>query len=193
MSKLNYYLSIDIEADGPIPGYNAMLSFGTVLYNEAGEELDYFYAHLECPPTSVPDRNTMSWWKDNQVAYNKTRENTRPPVKVMYGFLDWLNDWQKDSDDAHEGATITVVGYPVTYDFMFLYWYLMRYTGKCPFSFSGMDIKTMIAIKLNVPYKMATKNKVPWKTPTFKHTHCALDDAREQGALFFAILKDDRK
>jgi hypothetical protein len=32
------------------------------------------------------------------------------------------------------------VGYPVAYDFLFVYWYLMRFVGQSPFSHSALDI-----------------------------------------------------
>ena len=34
------------------------------------------------------------------------------------------------------------VGYPAGFDFLFVYWYLIRFAGESPFSFSALDIKT---------------------------------------------------
>ena len=36
------YVSVDIEADGPIPGDFSMLSLGAVAFNDDGEEIDSF-------------------------------------------------------------------------------------------------------------------------------------------------------
>jgi len=34
------------------------------------------------------------------------------------------------------------VGYLAAFDFMFVHWYLVRFTGSSPFSHSALDIKT---------------------------------------------------
>jgi hypothetical protein len=82
------------------------------------------------------------------------------------------------------------VGYPAAYDFLFVYWYLMRFAGESPFSHSALDIKTFAMALLKTDYRDATKRKMPkaWfdKLP---HTHVALDDAIEQGALFCNMLR----
>lgn len=45
--KPEIYVSVDIEADGPIPGPHSMLSIGAVAYNEAGDEVAHYSANLE--------------------------------------------------------------------------------------------------------------------------------------------------
>jgi len=77
------------------------------------------------------------------------------------------------------------VGYPATYDFMFVYWYLMRFAGRSPFSFSGLDIKTMAMVMLKKEFRASTKRNMPkrWFSRS-PHTHVAVDDAIEQGEMF---------
>lgn len=81
-------------------------------------------------------------------------------------------------------------GYPAAYDFMFVYWYLMNFAGESPFSHSALDIKTYAMAVLKKDYRESTKHNMPkqWfdKLP---HTHVALDDAIEQGALFCNIIQ----
>ena len=83
------------------------------------------------------------------------------------------------------------VAYPAGFDFTFVYWYLIRFAGYSPFSFSGIDIKTYAMALMGKPYRRSTKRNMPkrWfdKMP---HTHVALDDALEQGALFCNMLAD---
>jgi hypothetical protein len=82
------------------------------------------------------------------------------------------------------------VGYPVAFDFLFVYWYLIRFAGESPFSHSALDMKTYAMALLGKPYRESTKRNMPrdWfdKLP---HTHRALDDAIEQGALFCNMLR----
>ena len=82
------------------------------------------------------------------------------------------------------------VGYPAAYDFMFVYWYLMRFAGESPFSHSALDMKTLAMALLKTNYLGATKRNMPksW-FDKLTHTHVALDDAIEQGALFCNMLR----
>jgi hypothetical protein len=47
------YISTDVEADGPIPGQNSMLSFGPAAYTKDKALLYTVEAHLECLPGKV--------------------------------------------------------------------------------------------------------------------------------------------
>jgi hypothetical protein len=86
------------------------------------------------------------------------------------------------------------VGYPAAFDFMFVYWYLIRFVGRSPFSFSALDIKTMAMVMLGKEYRASTKRNMPkrWfgQSP---HNHMALDDAIEQGQLFCTMLAECRQ
>ena len=86
------------------------------------------------------------------------------------------------------------MGYPAAYDFMFVYWYLIKFVGESPFSHSALDIKTFAMAVLGVDYRDSTKKRMPrrWFEP-MPHTHVALDDAIEQGALFCNMLAESRK
>jgi hypothetical protein len=72
---------------------------------------------------------------------------------------------------------------------LFVYWYLIRFAGESPFSFSALDIKTYAMALLKKGYRQAVKRNMPrsW-FDDLPHTHCALDDAIEQGALFCNML-----
>jgi hypothetical protein len=86
------------------------------------------------------------------------------------------------------------VGYPAAFDFMFIYWYLMRFVGRSPFSFSALDIKTMAMVMLGGEYRTSTKRNMPrrWFGDS-AHGHVALGDAVEQGYLFCAMLRECRE
>ena len=89
------------------------------------------------------------------------------------------------------GGRPVFVSYPAAFDFMFVYWYLMRFAGESPFSHSALDIKTFAMSLLGVGYRDSTKRNMPrhWFDP-HRHTHVALDDAIEQGALFCNMLAE---
>lgn len=175
------YLSTDVEADGPIPGPHSMLSFASVAFSDTGVEIGEFSANLHTLPGAEPHPKTQEWWARNPEAYRATRVNLRDPEEALRAYHSWMKQLP--------GQPV-FVGYPVTYDFLFVYWYLMRFVGDSPFSHSGWDIKTAVAIALRSPYRAVGKRRIPrdWFGPG-KHTHVASDDAREQGQLHVNVLK----
>ena len=79
------------------------------------------------------------------------------------------------------------------FDFMFVQWYLMKFVGDSPFSHSALDIRTFAMAVLRIDYAQSTKKNMPRRWfDDFPHTHIALDDAIEQGALFCNMLKESR-
>lgn len=177
------YVSLDIEADGPIPGPYSMLSLGAAAFEPGNKTpLSQFEVNLLPLEGAAQDPDTMKWWATQPEAWNYLRTNRQPPESAMKQFRAWL--------EALPGKLV-FVGYPATYDFMFVYWYLVRFTSfPAPFGFSGLDIKTLAATKLGVPYPQATKRNMPksWFKGCPEHTHKAIDDAIGQGILFLNIL-----
>jgi hypothetical protein len=84
------------------------------------------------------------------------------------------------------------VAYPAGFDFLFVYWYLIRFVGESPFSFSALDMKTFAMALLKSEYREVVKKNMPkrWFDP-LPHTHIAVDDAIEQGALFCNMLAEN--
>jgi hypothetical protein len=179
------YVSTDVESDGPIPGPHSMLSFGSAAYLADKTLLATFSANLETLPGASGAPETMAWWEKNAEAYARTREAPEPPEAAMKRYVAWVK--------ALPGRPV-FVAYPAGFDFLFVYWYLMRFAGESPFSFSALDVKTFAMATLGCDYRAASKRGMPkhWFDP-LPHTHVALDDALEQGALFCNMLADNRK
>ena len=76
MNQPEIYVSTDVESDGPIPGSNSMLSFGSAAFRADKTLIRTFSANLETLEGAAPDPSTTAWWAQNQEAYQKTRENT---------------------------------------------------------------------------------------------------------------------
>jgi hypothetical protein len=182
------YFATDVEADGPIPGPNSMLSFASACYTADKQLLGTFAANLEPLPDAAPDPKTLAWWQQQPAAWDAVQKNRRPPAAVMPQYVAWI----KQLCAAHKAKPV-FVAYPALYDGMFVYWYLIRFAGESPFSHSALDIKTLAMTLLQIPYRDATKKNMPreWFDP-LPHTHIALDDAIEQGALFCNMLRAAR-
>lgn len=179
------YVSTDIEADGPIPGPHSMLSFASAAYLADQTLLGTFSANLETLPGAQGEAKTMAWWQGQPDAWAACRAGVRDPAVVMPEYAAWLQ--------ALPGKPV-FVAYPAGYDFMFVYWYLIRFAGESPFSHSALDIKTYAMAVLGTDYRDSTKRNMPraWFGDA-PHTHVALDDAIGQGILFCNMLAEQRR
>jgi hypothetical protein len=183
------YISTDVETDGPIPGPNSMLSLGSAAFSEGGTMRGTFSANFQTLPGAAPDQDTQKWWESqSKDVYEACRSNPEDPKQVMLRYANWLEN-MKD-----KGRSPVFVGYPAGFDFLFTYWYLMKFAGFSPFSFSAIDIKTFVMAELGSNYRESTKRNMPkrWFKGLPPHTHRALDDAIEQGQLFMNILRENR-
>lgn len=182
---LETYVSTDIEADGPIPGPGSMLSLASAAFGPGKALLSTFSANLETLPGAAPDPRTMAWWAENPAAWAACRTNPQPPDQAMRSYASWL--------EGLPGRPV-FVGYPAAFDFLWVYWYLVRFTGSSPFTHSALDIKSYAMAMLRHAYCESNKRNMParWFDP-HPHTHVALDDAIEQGTLFCNMLEENTR
>lgn len=176
------YVSTDVETDGPIPGPHSMLSFASAAYRTDGTLLGTYSANLETLAGAQGHPETMEWWSRQPEAWTACRTNPRLAADVMPEYVRWLRELP---------GTPVFVAYPAAFDFMFVYWYLIRFAGESPFRHSALDIRSYAMAVLRRPYGRSGKDSMPrhW-FDAHPHTHLALDDAIEQGALFCNILAD---
>src|SRR3979411_662210 len=86
------YLSIDVEADGPVPGPYSMLSFGIAAFSIDKVLLGTFTRNLELLPGAAQHPRVMAWWRSqpaNWAAYERTRENVQPVRESMLACDAW--------------------------------------------------------------------------------------------------------
>ena len=176
------YLSTDVEADGPIPGQNSMLSFASAAFRKDKELISTFEVNLECLEGAAADPDTIKWWSKHSEAWDYCRTNPQKPEAAMKKYAEWIRGLPGDA---------VFVGYPASYDFLFVYWYLRKYVGQSPFSHAALDIKTLAMVAMRCDYRKATRMKMPEKwSDGLRGTHKAIDDAIAQGVLFCNILAE---
>ncbi|MFE7274444.1 3'-5' exoribonuclease domain-containing protein [Streptomyces sp. NPDC057623] len=181
------YISVDIEADGPIPGPYSMLSLGAAVagvqdadgFTAADPQRHTFYRELR--PISeefVPQALAVSGLDRERLG----REGLDPALALAQ-FTRWVRE-------VSDTAQPVMCGYPASYDWTFLYWYLVRFTGASPFGHSGcLDMKTLYATKAGLPLRAVAKGTMPRELLSRRrHTHHALDDAVEQAELFANLM-----
>jgi hypothetical protein len=185
VARAEIYVSTDVETDGPIPGPHSMLSFASAAYTAGKELLGTFSANLVTLPGASADAATMAWWAGQPQAWAACRADQQDPGTAMGRYQTWLGQLP--------GPPV-FVGYPAAFDFMFVYWYLIRFTGSSPFSHSALDIKTYAMALLGTEYRRTVKRAMPraWFDDS-QHSHVALDDAIEQGSLFCSMLAANQR
>jgi hypothetical protein len=182
------YFSVDVEADGPIPGPYSMISVGVAVAGRRGEtfvpadpEAETFYREMK----PISDDYVPAALEVSGLDRADLVANGASPADAMRELVAWIGQV------CGESTRPVMVAYPASFDWMFLYWYLMRFTGASPFGHSGcLDMKTMYAVRADVPLRMAVKRLMPAGLRSARrHTHNALDDALEQADLFANLMR----
>lgn len=163
-----------------------MLSFGTAAFIDGKGMVATNTSNLETLPGATMDPITKSeFWDKNPEAWAACRKDLQPVEATMKAFVAWVDKVA----DQYKGRPV-FVGYPATFDFLFMYFYMVKFAGRSPFSFSALDIKSYVAGFQGMDFRDSTKRNMPREWfPRSKHTHIALDDAIEQGELFMNIRR----
>jgi hypothetical protein len=178
------YVSTDIEADGPIPGPHSMLSLASAAYRADKTLIGTYSANLETLPGAAPDPETTKWWSQFPQAWAACRQDTRPAEIVMPEYVAWLKTLP--------GHPV-FVGWPASWDFMWVYWYCVRFTRERPFRENALDIRSYAMGMRQCDFHKTTRTYLPkrWFDANLPHTHVALDDALEQGAVFCNMYSEN--
>ena len=167
------YFSVDIEAAGPAPPYS-MLSIGAVYTGTPPAE---FYSELK-PISEEFDPKAL---EANGFDLSKLKVTGQEPEAAMRSFSEWVKE-------ISYGKRPVFVSYG-TFDWMFVQFYLSKYTGEILFGPNGLDLKSFSMGVLHLQtWRETTEQKVMdligLKRDPSSVEHNALDDARKQARLF---------
>jgi hypothetical protein len=168
----NLYISVDVEADGPIPGEYSMIWFGAVVIEP---ELNRTFEGKVKPISDKYDAESLGVSGLTRIQTLQFDE----PEKVMKEFSKWvvlcLNEKQRPIFIADNNG----------FDWMFICYYLWKYTGSNPFGFSSGNINWL--------YKGVTKNfhKSFKHLRTTTHDHNPVNDAKGNAEAFMKIVNDN--
>lgn len=187
MQGTDAYFSVDIETDGPIPGRYSMLSFGIVY---AGE----FDGKRFCEPSRLDRtfyrelRPISEEFQTEALAVNGLDRDHLcrvglEPALAMREAATWIAQ-------VSAGRKPVLVAYPLAFDWSWMYWYFINFTGSSPFAHSrGFDIKTAFAVKAKIPVVEAGHSHLANELrPRRPMTHHALDDALAQAEIFIKMF-----
>jgi hypothetical protein len=161
-----------------------MLSFASAAYAADGQLLGTFSANLESLPGAAADPRTMEWWKQFPESWEACHRDQRTPEAAMREYLAWLNGLP---------GQVVFAGFPAGWDFMWIYWYLVRFTGERPFRECALDMRSYAMGMRKTTFQRTSRTYLPkrWFDPALAHTHVALDDALEQGTMLSRMIAEN--
>ena len=190
-----YYFVTDIEADGPTPAENSMLSFASVVVGEDGEIMGEFETVLKPRPDRQPDKGTMEWWATQPDAWLAATNNPKPPIEEMQRFANWVESFEGKRSFAAR---------PLAFDGMWIDHYLREFAGSYLldvslwghniFTVGALDIETYMSGIFNRTDQLGGGVVFPkdW-LGNHDHSHRAIDDARGYAILLSKLLSIARQ
>lgn len=174
------YISVDIEADGPIPGDYSMIQLGASV-------LEKPHLNFNQKLRPISERYDPKSLKSIGLTRAKCIKNGRDPNTVIREFYQWIRHVSSRN-------TGVFLAFNAPFDWMFVHWYFFHFIGNSPFDTAGLDIKAYYMSALGLEkWTLTRKREI---LTVFKserpHTHDALDDALEQGDLFENLLAFNR-
>lgn len=174
--KDEVYISVDIEASGPIPSKFSMLSIGACVVGDVEKN---FYAEMK----PINDSFIPEAMKVSGLTLESLRTNGIDPTDVM----NKLSSWVKKVSN-HKRAVL--VGFNAPFDWQFVNWYFHVYTGDNPFGISAIDIKAYIMGATHSDWWQTSSSQLPeWLQVENKKKHNALSDATAQAIIFERLLR----
>ena len=180
------YFSVDIEADGPIPGPYSMLSMGIAVagrfdgdrFTPCDLTAETFYAEL-APISDEFDEDALAVAHLDRERLVREGED---PVAAMKRAARWVEDTA--------GEAVGVRGVAGPFDWMFTHWYFVRFVGRDPFGYASyLDVKSMYVARSRRTLADASPDGLPPELRSARpHTHHALDDAIRQGEVFARLF-----
>lgn len=170
------YISVDVEASGPIPGDYSMLSLGACLVGNPSEQ---FYVEFQpISEMAVPQAMEVSG-----LSIEKLRTTGTSPKEGMENFSAWV----ADSSNSKKPVFVAFNG---SFDWAFVNWYFHRYLAVNPFGIGGVDIKAYYMGLVGCEWSNTSSSNLP-KHLSLEHEkkHNALADAVAQANLFQKLLE----
>ena len=175
----------DIEADGPSPAHNNMISLGVVFTNAKGEVVQEFQADLKPLPNHFEDDDTMkNFWNanpENQAEYKRIKDNEVDAKNAMQALETIIGTLKV--------KRVVWVARPAAYDWQWLNYYWHYAQLKSSLGFKATCASTMRDIyqaQFGLNREQMEAQVKEWAGKEAM-THNPLDDARFQAKIFHAL------
>jgi DNA polymerase III epsilon subunit-like protein len=170
------YISVDVEASGPIPGEFSMLSVGACLVTDDQRS----FSCLLQPLHEGADPKAL---EVTGLSLAELRRTGQEPETAMRSFADWIADIAAGGDPVF-------VGFNAPFDWSFVNYYFHRFLGSNPFGFTALDIKAYYMGLTGGSWADTRSSRIADQLrPQLQGDHEALADARYQAELFRLMLR----
>jgi DNA polymerase III epsilon subunit-like protein len=172
------FISVDIEAAGPIPAEYSLLSIGAAVVGRLDQN---FYIELKPINANVFAKAMQV----NQLSLAELQTRGIEPRAAMQQFAEWIKEV------AGADGVPVFVGFNAAFDWSFVNYYFHKFLGANPFGHAALDIKSYYMAVMQTDWAGTRSSAM---NPRFlsadkPHTHNALGDAIEQGAIFEKLLR----
>lgn len=175
MGAEELYISVDVEASGPIPGQYSLLSLGAVVVEDP--QRNFYIEFKPISPNFDPNAIAAS-----HLSLEHLLVSGADPVEAMGSFTRWV-----EAQALHRAPVF--VGFNAAFDWSFVNWYFHTYTGRNPFGFAPLDIKALYMGAFGGTWADTRSSRLKLKLRPQPATHNALDDATWQAEIFEQILR----
>ena len=128
------FVSVDVEAAGPIPGEFSLLSIGACVVDDKSLT---FACELK-PLNRNADPMAL---KVAGLSLETLERTGLAPEEAMKRFADWLKGL------VYEDEVLVFVGFNAPFDWSFVNYYFHKFIGENPFGFSALDIKAYYMVQ----------------------------------------------
>lgn len=169
------FVSVDIEASGPIPGKYSMLSIGACLTSNPEEQ-------FSCYLKPISDEFVPAALEVTGLSLERLREEGLEPAEAMSQFKVWVESL------AGANQPVVFVGFNASFDWSFVNYYFHQFLGENPFGIAALDIKSMFFGTSDCTWKSTRSSEIDKVVrPDSSGDHDALHDAVYQAELFSLI------
>jgi ribonuclease T len=175
------FISVDVETSGPIPGKYSLLQIGACTVDP--DEQDFTILVKPISRAYVSEALEITG-----LDMDGLEKNGVEGLDAMKAFADWV------SIVAGRNGVPVFVGLNAAFDWSFINYYFHLFTGKNPFRYSALDIKSLYVGLTGGAWSDSSAKDIAAHFGITEHgNHDALCDARFQAKLFKAIRKASRR
>ena len=169
------FVSVDVEAAGPIPGEYSLLSIGAC---DVDDETRTFACEIK-PINHNADPKALAISK---LSLEVLERSGLAPKAAMRAFARWTENL------AQPNQTLVFVGFNAPFDWSFVNYYFHKYLGRNPFGFAALDIKAYYMGRTGCAWSETKSSSIAANVEPARHgDHDALHDALYQAELFRLI------
>jgi ribonuclease T len=167
-----HYISVDVETAGPIPCEYSMLTVGACAVDDDSKTF-----HVQFKPlngNAVPEAMAVTG-----LSLEVLEREGLAPADAMAQFSGWI------AQTTPKDAKPVFVGLNAPFDWSFINYYFVRFTGANPFGYTALDVKALYMGATGCTWSQTSSTQIAKRLhPKKKGTHNALDDALYQAELF---------